>query len=116
MYAGDYHNGPLSVLMPFGLFGMVALLWFFYRGTGLLRHYYRFGDPALARINAFLFALFLARVLSFLIVSGSIYSDMFSFTGLLGLAVSLNGRPGLPSVSEEATAQDDLVLLRERAY
>jgi len=117
MYAGDYHNGPLSVLMPFGLFGTLALLWFFYRGTGLLHHYCRFGDPALSRINAFLFALFLARILSFLLISGSIYSDLFSFTGLLGLSVSLNGRPGLPSVSEEAAAtQDDLVLLRERSY
>jgi hypothetical protein len=27
MYAGDYHNGPLSILIPFGLFGMIAFLW-----------------------------------------------------------------------------------------
>ena len=33
MLAGDYHNGPLSILMPFGMFGAIAFLWLL--GAGL---------------------------------------------------------------------------------
>src|SRR5207248_1296256 len=25
---GDYHNGPLSVILPFGIFGAIGFLWF----------------------------------------------------------------------------------------
>ena len=30
--AGDYHNGPLSVIIPFGVFGMFGFLWFLWAG------------------------------------------------------------------------------------
>jgi len=31
--AGDYHNGPLSVIIPFGVFGVIAFVWFLLRAS-----------------------------------------------------------------------------------
>jgi hypothetical protein len=52
---------------------------------------YKHGDPAVGKINRFLFAFFLARVIFFIFVFGSLYTDLALFTGLVGLSVSING-------------------------
>ena len=97
--AGDYHNGPFSVVIPFGIYGAVAFGWFFIAGLWVTWRNFHFGLPELKRINAFLFAMFLAKVIFFVVIFGSIHSDLFQFTGLIGLSVALNGgvrkdRPG----------------------
>lgn len=89
-FAGDYHNGPLSVVMPFGLAGVLAFAWLVAAGARFLYTMYREGAPELRRINAFLLALFLARVLLFTFVFGSFYLDLFHFVGVLGFSVALN--------------------------
>jgi hypothetical protein len=88
---GDYHNGPLSVIIPFGIFGAIAFLWFLVAGVRALYQNYHFGDPALQTINRFLFASFIAKIILFFLVFGSLHSDLAHFTGLLGLSVCLNG-------------------------
>lgn len=94
MVAGDYHNGPLSVLIPFGLFGTAGLIWLFVAGVKLLYHYHRHGNPALQTINTFLLTAFVAKIVFFLFVFGALVSDLCTFAGILGFAVSLNGAPG----------------------
>src|SRR5439155_8412052 len=89
--AGDYHSGPLSVIIPFGLPGMFAFIWFLVAGFKVVRRNYRFGDPAFRRVNMFLLAFFIAKVIFFFGVFGGFYSDLASFTGLLALSVSING-------------------------
>jgi hypothetical protein len=89
--AGDYHNGPLSILIPFGIYGMIAFLWFLIAGVRLLHRNYKFGNPAYRNVNALLLAAFAARAFFFFIFFGSLHSDMPFFTGLLGLSVALNG-------------------------
>jgi hypothetical protein len=89
--SGNYHSGPLSVAIFFGIWGIIGVLWFFIAGMLALYDNYRYGDPALKTINALIFAYFASQVLVFLIVFGSFFSDMYKFTGLLGLSVSLNG-------------------------
>ncbi len=91
MFAGDYHNGPLSVVIPFGLYGVAAFLLFLGVALRVLYRNHRFGDPALRYINAFLLAVFVARAIFFLCVFGSFYAELFYFTGLVGLSVALNG-------------------------
>src|ERR1051325_3109934 len=90
MYAGDYHNGPLSVVIPFGLYGVVAFLWFLAAALRMLYNNFRFGDPALRQVNALLLALFVARVLFFFCIFGTFFGELFYFTGLAGLSVALN--------------------------
>lgn len=89
--AGDYHSGPLSVILPFGIWGAVAFLWFLIAGIWALYNNRLFGDPALRTINTFLFAAFLTKVISFFLVVGALSSDIAIFVGYLGLSISMNG-------------------------
>lgn len=88
---GDYHNGPLSVILPFGLGGVAAFLWFMVAAGRVIYRNYKNGPEYLRIINRFLFAYFIARVVFFFAVFGSLYSDLALFTGLVGLSVALNG-------------------------
>jgi hypothetical protein len=89
--SGNYHSGPLSVAIFFGLWGIIAVLWFWIAGGLALYDNFRYGDPALKTVNALLFAYFLAQIVVFLFIFGSLFSDMCKYTGVLGLSVSLNG-------------------------
>jgi MFS family permease len=88
--AGDYHNGPLTVLIPFGIWGLAAFSWLLVAGGRFLYTSLRDGAPELRQVNAFLLALFLARILFFVCVFGTLNGDLFHFTGILGLSVALN--------------------------
>jgi hypothetical protein len=89
--AGDYHSGPLSLVIPFGIWGVLAFVWLLWAGGRLLYFNYKFGDPALKTINTFLFAAFITETIIYLFVFGGFQSDMIKFTSLLGLSVALNG-------------------------
>src|SRR5208283_5557251 len=88
---GDFHSGPLSILIPFGLYGAIAFLWFLAAGLRVLHRNWKFGDPALQRVNALLLAAFAGRTVFFFIFFGALHSDIAFFAGLLGLSVALNG-------------------------
>ncbi len=89
--AGDYHNGPLSLIMPFGIFGVIGFLWFLAAGIKVLNQNYQFGDPAFQTINRCLLAQFVGKAIFFFAIFGSLYSDLPMFTGMLGLSVCING-------------------------
>lgn len=88
--AYDYHNGTLSVLIPFGIWGAIAFLWFLIASLRVMYCNFRYGDPALRTVNAFLFADFFVTFMLFFI-GGSLNSDIMKFGGLLGLSVAFNG-------------------------
>ena len=44
--------------------------------------------------------------LIFFFVFGSLYTNLFTFTGLVGLAVALNGSPRQPDAAEMAESPD----------
>jgi hypothetical protein len=89
--AGDYHSGPLSLVIPLGIFGVIAVLWFFWAAIKALYQNYKFGDPENRRLNRFLFAYFVVKVIFFFAVFGALYSDIALFAGLAGLSVAING-------------------------
>lgn len=99
-FTGDYHNGPLSVVIPFGIYGAVAFTWLLIAGVRFLYTVYRDGAEELRRINALLLAMFLARILMFTFVFGSLYVELCQFTGVLGLSVALNANRGLQTNKE----------------
>ena len=114
LVAGDYHNGPLSVVIPFGLFGIIGFAWLLLAGVRVLYHHYRFGDPSIQRINTFILAAFVAKALFFTFVFGSISGDLCVLLGLLGLSTSINGPPrGCP---QPATNPGSLTIVGQRAY
>jgi hypothetical protein len=86
--SSDYHNGPLSVILPFGIWGVIAFLWFVAGSVWVMYRNYRYGASELQTLNAFLFAMYLWSVISF--YGGSLATNMNVFTGVLGLSVAIN--------------------------
>jgi hypothetical protein len=91
MLAGDYHNGPLSVIVPLGIFGALGFLWFLWASFRVFLSNYRYGSAEMKLVNTLMLSLFLSRIISFFFVFGSLYSEMAAFTGLVALNVCLNG-------------------------
>jgi hypothetical protein len=96
---GDYHSGPLSLILPFGIFGTMAFVWLMVAAIRVVYRNYRFGDPAFHHYNTFIYAYFVVKVIFFFTVFGSLHSDLPLFLGLLGLSISMNGGVAKP-VSE----------------
>jgi hypothetical protein len=89
--AGDYHSGPLSLIIPFGIWGVLAFLFLIGAGFRLLWNNYRHGDLALRKVNIFLLSSFVAKTIIFLGIYGAIHQDFAAFAGLLGMSIALNG-------------------------
>lgn len=90
LQVGDYHNGPLSVYMSFGLPGSIAFLVFLIAIGRALYLNNKNGAAGAMTFNRFLLAFFVAKVLFFLSIFGSFHSDLATFTGIAGLTVALN--------------------------
>lgn len=99
LVAGDYHSGPLSLLIPFGVFGTLAFVAFTLAGFWVLYNNYRHGDPALRGINTFLVSYFVARYVFFWSVFGAVSTDLPMFAGTIALSISLNG--GMRKASDQ---------------
>jgi hypothetical protein len=89
--AGDYHDGLLSILIPFGIFGLIGFVWLLAAGVKVLYCNLRYGDPKLKMINRIFLSYFLAESILFFPVFGAFNSQLVTFVGVLGLSVSLNG-------------------------
>jgi hypothetical protein len=99
--AGDYHNGPLSLIIPFGIWGVITFLWFLAASIKVLWANYKYGAPELHKTNTFLLSYFIAKSIFFLFVFGGFYGDLGAFVGLVGFAISLNGGVAKPVLVEE---------------
>lgn len=102
MMAGDYHSGPFSVLISFGIPGVIAVLLLWAASIALLHRNLTRGGPELRAINLFLYGYYITRVLFFTAIFGDISSDTAVFTGIVGLSIALN-RP--KPVAKSAPAQ-----------
>lgn len=91
LVSGNYHNGLLTLIIPFGLAGAVAFGVFLFAGWRVLRRNYLFGPPQLQRVNTFLLAYFMARLIFYVVFYGQFDIDLMVFTGLVGLSISING-------------------------
>ena len=91
LVSGNYHNGILSLLVPFGLAGSLAFATFCLAGWRVLNRNYLYGSPDFKRINTFLIAFFTARLLFYLVFYGQFDLDLMVFTGLVGMSIALNG-------------------------
>jgi hypothetical protein len=104
MIAGDYHNGPLTLLIPLGIWGAIGFLWFLGAGFRVLLRNYRYGDPALRHANIFMLLFFCVHAVFYFFVFGSFYTDLPIFTGVVALNISVNGgvRGPAPAVAAQA--------------
>ena len=89
--SADYHNGPLSTLIPFGIWGAIAFLWFSLAGLRLLYRNYKYGDPDLKMVNRFLLVAWIVHWLNYFFIFGAFQNDIISFATQFGFSVALNG-------------------------
>ncbi|MCC6233433.1 MAG: O-antigen ligase family protein [Verrucomicrobiales bacterium] len=89
--SGNYHNGILTLIIPFGIWGVLAFIWFCTAACRALIRNYRYGDTRLKTLNRFLLASFLMRLIFYVGVYGQFDLDIATFTGLIGMSVAVNG-------------------------
>jgi hypothetical protein len=90
--AGDYHNGMLAVILPFGIWGVLVMFWFLAAALQVMYRNFKYGDPALRDVNGLLLALFFIEAASFSSCVGgqSLAGEMSMFISYLGLSIALN--------------------------
>jgi hypothetical protein len=100
--AGDFHSGPLSILVPLGIWGGLAFLWLSWVGVRSLYRNYLYSPPELKLINTLLLSSFLTQLAVFVFIFGSFQTQLPAFTGLLALSVAINGgvRSSVPLPAE----------------
>ncbi len=91
MVSNDFHQGILTLIIPFGIFGVLAFAVFCWGSLRALYANYRYGDPDLLQINTFLLASFIADLIFYIFIYGTFFLDIWSFAGLIGLSLTLNG-------------------------
>jgi hypothetical protein len=75
---------------------VAGFLWLLGAGVRVLYRNFRYGDPALRNINAYFLAFFLMQSIVFFLIFGAFKNQLYIFTGLLGMSVSLNGGAAKP--------------------
>jgi hypothetical protein len=113
LISGDYHNGILTIIIPFGIFGLLGFFWFCLASIQVLTANYRYGEPAFQTANTFLLAYFVARLTFYLFLYGQFDLDLSLFTGVVGVSVALNGgvkqprpRPALATIQSQPEFAD----------
>lgn len=91
LISGNYHQGILTLIIPFGLPGFLAFAWFAAAGWWLLFSNYRRGRPELKHINTFLLSFYSARLLFYLTLYGQFDLDLIIFTSCVALGQAING-------------------------
>src|SRR5206468_306574 len=110
LISGSYHQGILSLVIPFGIWGAIGFVWFCWAALKALYANYRNGSDELKVVNTFLISYFLARLIFYLFVYGQFELDFFHFTGTVGLSISLNGgvRTGRKPAAERELATEEV--------
>ncbi len=88
--SGDYHNGPLSTLMPFGIWGAISFLWISGAVFFVLHRNYKFGDAELLTVNRYILVVFIIGFVGFFIVFGAYTNAVGDFVKFAGFSIALN--------------------------
>jgi hypothetical protein len=88
--SGDYHSGPLSTLIPFGIWGAIGIVWLQIAAIWVMWRNYKYGDEELKTVNRFLLVMFGIRVFGFYVIFGAYSGDIFEYAKLVGFSIALN--------------------------
>ena len=91
LIAGDYHQGVLTILMPFGIWGMIGFVWSCWASLRVLYLNHRHGEERLKLVNTFLISNFVARLIFYVFFYGQFEQDFPIFVGIIAASISLNG-------------------------
>ena len=93
---GEHHNGFLSVIISFGIWGVLTFFWLLIAGLWVLVNHFRNGRPELRSVNAYVLAAFIAWIILFFSYWGTLYWLLKDVTGWLALSVLLNHKAPPP--------------------
>jgi hypothetical protein len=100
----DYHNGPLSTLMPFGIWGAISYLWVSLAGLFIMYRNFRYSEPELQTVNSFLLSIEIQRFLGFFLLFGAYSDDIGGTAKLAGFSIALNwGVQRAPAIKAAAS-------------
>lgn len=102
--ANDFHNGMISLVIPFGIWGVLTAVWLILAGLWVLWRNMKYCRPEIKLACNMLFVLYFYEALNFLSCFGGlqIASELASFIGYLGLSIALNN--GVCQQPEEVLA------------
>lgn len=101
--SGDYHNGPLSALMPFGIWGAISIVWVMLASLYIMVRNFRYGDPELKMFNAFAMVVCIQHCIGFFLIFGAYANDIGEFAKYAGFSIALNWgvcAPKAPAVAQ----------------
>jgi O-antigen ligase len=101
LVSGNYHQGLLTIIIPFGIFGLVAFFWFVGAGWWILFQNARRSRPQLQSINTFILSYYSARLVFYIFLYGQFDTEFVVFTSCVALSLAINrGWQGTHSVAE----------------
>lgn len=89
--SSDFHNGPLSTLIPFGLWGGIGMLWLMGASLFVLYRNYKYGDPTLSNFNTYTFVGGICSVIAFFFIFGGFQDDVGTYARMVGFSIAING-------------------------
>src|SRR5437588_10124493 len=90
LFSENYHQELLTLIIPFGVWGLIGFGWFCCAALRVLYLNYRYGRESLKLVNTFLLSSFVAHLIYYVFCYGQFDSDIISFTGLVALSIALN--------------------------
>jgi len=78
-------------------------------GYRVLRRNYLYGDAEMQRANTLFISLFMARLVFFVFFFGGFSADLWTFTSLVGLSISINKgicKPAIVARPQEEVLQE----------
>ena len=86
----DYHSGPLSTLMCFGVWGGIGMVWLMGATLFVLYRNYKYGDPDMATFNVYMLAAGISSVFAFFFIFGGFHEDVGNIARYAGLSLAFN--------------------------
>jgi len=101
--ANDFHNGMISLIIPFGIWGVITVVWFLFAGIWVMWRNMKYCRPELKVPCQFLFVMYFYEAAYFISCVGGlqIASELAYFIGFLGLSIALNGGVCQPAWEEQ---------------
>ncbi|HEV2694995.1 MAG TPA: O-antigen ligase family protein [Verrucomicrobiae bacterium] len=88
--SGDYHSGPLSTLMPFGIWGAISYVWVALATLFALYRNYRYSDADIKTVNTYFLAIGICQIFGFFFLFGSYAYDIGNLAKLAGWSIAFN--------------------------
>lgn len=89
--SGDYHSGPLSTLMGFGVWGAIGIFWLMGATFFVVYRNYRYGDLEMRTYNIYMLASCISSIIAFFFIFGAFNNAMAGYGSIAGMSLAMNG-------------------------